>query len=500
MSGFSHRASYINFAEHLQNAWNPNMYFPGAPNEWSVEDWGSYFKMIKAFGFNIFEFWLVPTLFDRPALEGGEAQKKFAENMRNIIKVAHENGIKVKTICSTNTVGPEWYFACLNDPEDRKLSYDLWEHWMKELEGIDYVGIFPGDPGGCNRNGCTYKTYIDYAIELMHNVVLKHHPDAICTLGTWGTPFSGWDKDLHEVPNWDGSWGMLIDPLYATPEIPCHIWNGDKTRAKEAMEYLISKLPEFPENAIIEINLGFSPDATHIMGGNAKKWAREIAKQRDIVTWDYSLAEGELINYPHWRLPRMSMKMREWKATAPYIGGMSYTMTPKLNLLSQYVAGQILSDTNTCPDTASCDFCEKVFGKENRILGELFEAFEVVNGWGHHPRHDWSKADLIEAYDEIIERLEKADMSKCELPLFPDPETHRQDLLWFAKEFRKLAGDNPDREAIKKEYWDKSLAIYNVIPMSADERADLAATNFSKILEDNEPKLSWVDLLPEEEK
>ena len=91
---------------------------------------------------------------------------------------------------------------------------------------------------------------------------------------------------------------------------------------------------------------------------------------------------------------------------------------------------------------------------------------------------------LAEKYGEIIDRLEAADVSSCQFPLFPDPETYRQDLLWFARRFHEMAGPNPDRERIRKEYWEKSLAIYDHIPRSVDERAEAAATQFSQILAD----------------
>ena len=76
---FSHRACYVNFAEHLQNHWNVNLLYPGAPNRWTPDDWRGFLTMIRAFGFNCFEYWLVPTLYDRPALEGGEVAAQFAQ-------------------------------------------------------------------------------------------------------------------------------------------------------------------------------------------------------------------------------------------------------------------------------------------------------------------------------------------------------------------------------------------------------------------------------------
>lgn len=64
----SHRSCYVNFAEHLQNAWNPNMYYPGAPNRWSRRDWAGFLAYLKVCGFTCFEYWVSPTLFDLPAL------------------------------------------------------------------------------------------------------------------------------------------------------------------------------------------------------------------------------------------------------------------------------------------------------------------------------------------------------------------------------------------------------------------------------------------------
>ena len=35
----SRRIYYNNFAEHLQNAYNPNTLYPGLPNRWSDDEW-----------------------------------------------------------------------------------------------------------------------------------------------------------------------------------------------------------------------------------------------------------------------------------------------------------------------------------------------------------------------------------------------------------------------------------------------------------------------------
>ena len=388
--------------------------------------------------------------------------------------------MQTKYLIAVNCIGPEWYFACPNEESDHRLITDLWRHWARELPETDIVGIFPGDPGGCNRNGCNHETFIDLALELTH-IVREENPGGRFEIGTWGTPFSGWGKDLWHIPNWDGSWKMVRDPANVTPETPIHIWNGDRQRAAAAFAYLQKRLPEFPLDTLVAINLGLSLDSDDNMAGDASGWAREIAATNPIVSWDYSLAEGELITYPHWRLPRMASRRQEERAAAPYSGGMNYTMSPKLNLLSLYAGAQFLANPEITADEASRDFCIKVFGEENARLGELFEAFEIVDGWGHYPRRTWTNDELIVAFDEIILRLGSADISQSKLPLFPDPETYRQDILWFARKFREMVGENPDRKKIRAEFWEKALTIYDQVPRAVDERSEEAADRFCSI-------------------
>ena len=475
---FKHRACYVNFAEHLQNHWNANMYYPDAPNRWSDNDWLRFLVMIKAFGYNCFEYWVAPTVYDEAAISGDSVCDDFTRAIRAVTDMAHDLGIKTKANIIPNCIGSKWYFACPHDTVDSKLIKKLWSHWCRQLSGTDIMTIFPGDPGGCNRNGCDHTTFVDLALELAE-LALQHNPSCSVEVNTWGTPFSGWGDDLRQTPNWDGSWAMLTDEGNNTPETPCHIWNGTPERAQKAMDYLLRRLPEFPEQTMVAINLGFSPDGDCVMGGDARAYARETAKIRPITSWDYSLCEGELINYPHWRLPRMAARRREECSAAPYIGGMCYTMSPKLNLLSLYAGGQLLCNPMADPDLLSKQFCGLVFGEQNAELGTLFEAFEVVNGWGYYPRRKWSKPQLRRAYREIIDRLASAPDDACQLPIYPSFDEYRNDLIWFAKQFLKMAGEDADRRLIEQEYWHKALNIYDVIDMSADPRAHMAAHNFS---------------------
>jgi hypothetical protein len=478
---FTHRSYYVNFASHLLNSWNANMMHANAGNRWGIKEFGGLLDMIKAFGFTCFEYWLEPTVY-KSALNEDDVYRQFVETMQQVNDLAHARGLKTKYIVAPNILGHEWYFACPKITEDKALMVQLWRQWAQALKGTDIVGIFPGDPGGCRRNGCDHNTFIELALELT-DLTIKENPAAIIEVGTWGTPFTGWGEDMHDVPNWDGSWPMLLKGTGdATNGVGCHIWNGKPDRAKKAMDDFIKKLPEFPKETLVAINLGFSPDADATMGGDAREYAREIARLRRIVSWDYSVTEGELIVHPHWRLPRIFSRRREERTAAPYYGAMSYTMSPKLSHLSMYAAAQAAIDPDRDPDLVSREFCRRVFGPEHEMLGELFEAFEVVNGWGHHPRRLWSREESHRAYLKIIDHLEQANTAHCDLPLFPSPQEYHHDILWFAKMFAKLSGSSPDREGIRKEYWQRTLNIYDNVPMSVDERAEAAAKGFSQVL------------------
>ncbi len=471
------RSYYVNFASHLLNSWNVNMTSPEAGGGWGPGEFGALFDMIKSFGFNCFEFWLEPTLY-KSALAEDEVFTRFAATMEKIIDIAHDKGLMLKYILAPNTIGHEWYLACPNDPADRALILKLWRKWAAVMKGADIVGIFPGDPGGCNRNGCDHNTFLDLALELTE-IVAQENPRAVVELGTWGTPFTGWGDDMLRMEGWDGYFASML--AYSEAQKRVHIWNGTPDRAKRAMADFIQRLPQFPRDMIVGINLGFSPDADCTMGGDARPFVREIAKSHPIASWDYSVAEGELVVHPHWRLPRIFSRRREEYAVAPYYGAMSYTMSPMLSHLCLYAAGQATIDPDRDPDLVSREFCRRVFGAENERLGELFEAFEVVPGWGHYPRRKWSAIEARKAYGEIIERLEGADMAGCDLPLFPSPERYRQSLLWFARLFHRLASPAPDRGTIRNDYYRECYRVYDKAPKAVDERPAMAADTFSRL-------------------
>ncbi len=473
---FEQRECYVNCAEHLLNSQNVNIMFENAGQRWTDDEWRAFFKQLKVFGFTTFETWLPPTL-----AVPGERRDVAIKRINEMISLAHEEGLEFHVTICVNTIGGEWYFACPNDVSDRAKILEFWIYYAKYLKGVDYITIFSGDPGGCNRNGCDHNTFLELCLELI-DLVKKFNPTVTLKVGTWGTPFSGWGGDMRLTPNWDGTWAMLTDPEANAPEIPCHIWNGTPERVCQCEKDILKILPRFPAETHFEINVGFNPDSEPVEGFDGRKLARKVAKTHKVSSWDYSASEGELVCYPHWRVAKYKRKRMLDMDSVPYFGAICYTMTPKMSQLMLYCAAQLMINPDADPDQLAGDFTEKVFG--DRKIGALIEAFEIVPAWGFEPRQSFTKKQLRAMYSELIERLHNSKGFVSQLPIFPSADEYREVLLWHAEHFLELVGENPDRAKIGEEYYEKFYEIYKMIPEAADERTRLAAKQYSEIGKD----------------
>ena len=54
--------------------------------------------------------------------------------------------------------------------------------------------------------------------------------------------------------------------------------------------------------------------------------------------------------------------------------------------------------------------------------------------------------------------------------LFRDPETYRQELLFFARLFADLTAPSPDYDALQQAYWNRVYRIYDTLPSHVDPR------------------------------
>jgi hypothetical protein len=495
---FPVRICYVNFAEHLQNAFNPNLLFDSPVNRWADADWERFIDMISSYRYNVFEFWLVPTLFSPEALAGGTIQARFAATMNRVSAYATRRGVAVHPIQAVNTIGQKWYCACPNDTQDRAQIVALWDHWSRALQGNQSWGFFPGDPGGCCRNGCTHETYVDLCLELSR-VVQKNNPAAKLEMGTWGEPMGGWGVPL---------------------------WTGKPDRTERAMKYFLAKLPQFPPHTFTSINLGFSPDCLPTHGGDGRPYAQAAAKTHRVLTWDYSVTEGEGTVSPRCRVRRMFQRRQEELAVGCYSGGICYTMAPQLNCASIFCCAEAYWNPGQDPTAVLTDFGRLTFGDTLADIGPLLEEFEVIPDWGYYPPFPYSPQRLQASMAKLLPLLTRIDpQMRPRLPLAPTVAGYRQSLQFYADLFHKLAtvaldleeisslaraagqvgsdrqdlvcldelqswldapADFPhkarlgalaadlrrlDVRALTKSYWDTVYGIYGVIPHPVDPRA-----------------------------
>jgi len=454
---------YNNFATHLLNAYNPNMYYPGLPHHWSDQDWCALVDMIAVFGFDVFEFWLEPHLFCREGLES-EAGHEYARQMNVVIDHALERGLKTEMIAGLATSGPLWRTLCPNVADEWNEIQYLWDRWCRRLPGLGIVGIFPGDPGACSRNGCTAETYIDRSIDVA-NIITRALPHAEVEFNTWGPPFFGWGN-LYMPPDSAGEF---------VPEHQITAWTFDKARADKSMSHLLRRLDDFPPDTSISINLGFNSDGNPHGDQDARPWAREIARRRRILTWDFSLTEGENAIYPHYRFDRLFQRRQEELAAAPYSGGICFTMTPLLNQLSLYEAAQSFRDPYADHRQLARTFYGNLFGPAGTAVADYLPFFEVIPDWGYYGTLDLSRGQLHGKMAELAILL--GDLARHVRPdcvFHPMPESYRQELAFFAQLFADLSDSAPDYDALRLKYWRRVYAIYDSLPAHVDPRPVMA--------------------------
>lgn len=457
------RIYYNNFASHLLNAYSPNMLYPGLPYTWSDENWHKLIDMIAGFGFNVWEFWLVPRLFSHQGLTS-DFGRAFIRQVNTMIDYAHTCGIQVEMLCGLATTGSAWHTLCPNDPEDWTQTKDLWTAWTRILPGLDIVGIFPGDPGACSRNGCTALTYIDKSVEIA-NLVKSNLIHGEIEFHTWGPPFFGWGNIRGPI----GWRGEFVQSYQHTA------WAFDRRRADVSMEYLIIRLPDFPDPTSIAINMGFNPDGNPVGDQDARHWCKAIAQTHPVFSWDFSLTEGENNVIPHYRFDSLFKRRKEEKACNVYSGGICYTMTPLLNQLSLYEAAQSFLNPEADPQALAVSFYEGLFGRQARELVPYLHLFEVVQDWGNYHKINLSRTEYHRVMIELAALLGDLSIQGVNaITLVPDAEQYRDELLFFAQLFADLSGPHPEYDALEQRYWQRVYSIYDLLGDHVDPRPRMA--------------------------
>ena len=437
------------------------MLYPGLPYEWGEESWYRVIDMVRIFGFNTFEFWLTPSLFCREGIES-KSGKSFISKMNKIIDYTRSIDMDVEMLCALATSGPNWITLCPNERQSWEEIQYLWERWTNLLPGVSIAGIFPGDPGACSRNGCSAETYIDRSIEIA-SLIHRKNPTIEIEFHTWGPPFFGWGI-IHMSPD---SHGQFIQKHQASA------WSFSRERAVRSMDHLCNRLHDFPPHTSVAVNMGFNPDsrpeAESDGSHDARAWVREIAKTRRIHTWDYSLTEGQNSVIPHYRFERLFQQRKLERVSAPYSGGICYTMTPLLNQLSLYEAAQSFLNPDGQYEEIAQHFFIDLFGEDGKNIPQFMQYFEVVRDWGSYAAVSIDKKTYHRQMVEMVDVLHSLQPHQ-DLTFSPDPAVYQKDLIFFAELLRDLSGETPDFSELKNRYWQKVYGIYDHLPEHVDPR------------------------------
>jgi hypothetical protein len=237
------------------------------------------------------------------------------------------------------------------------------------------------------------------------------------------------------------------------------------------MTHLLRRLPEFPPQTCVGQNLGFNPDGNPLGDEDARPWIHEIAKTHPVLTWDFSLTEGENNVLPHYRLERLFQRRREERAAAPLAGGICFTMTPLLNQLSLYASAQSFLNPDADPSAVADRFATVVFGPRGHELTARWTLFEVVQDWGCYVKLELSRSEYHRQVTDLADVLRSlTGHEPAALPFHPTVSAYRQELLFFAEFLHDASAPTPDYDTLWQRYWKHVYAIYDHLPEHVDPR------------------------------
>ncbi len=406
---FPRRVYYHNFGEHLLNAYSVNMLHDVPFARWTRADWRRFLEMLAAMRYTTYELWLSPTFFSAQSLSAGEGSKfdTYAKTIRTVIDDAHELGLEVEILICVNCTEPIWVNLCPNIPDEHDTILALWSHWTKQFSQADVFGIFPGDVGGCHRNGCTHETFLDLCLEIIqHTAANGGFRFEVCT---WGSPFFDWGVPAREASS---------------------------ERAKAAFDCLLRRASEFPQDTIFSVNMHwdinrlFSGTPQDLLHSN-RAVVEELRKRWPVMTWDYYLSESEEAAIPLYRVPDLLNARRE-ERTWGYCGGINYTRTPRLNILTAFAAGEAYWNPDQTEGDILSNFSCFVFESPG-VAAAVFPAVANVG------QPDWRafQASMGRA-SQVLQSVQAPTV--CKLFASPSADAYRSSLLTYTTIYERLAG------------------------------------------------------------
>jgi hypothetical protein len=432
------RAVFINDSAHQANNYDPNLIYPVATNRWSLDKWKRYIDQLAFFRYNVLQIWLVPQMFTPKALEGGGVYDYVRDTLNAVARYAKPRGIEICMINGINvavdsgtllnTLSPNGYkdtpiyrYLSPNKPAEKQLMFALWDHWSKALSEVDMWGLFPGDPGGCAEEGCGPETYVDLSIQISQ-IIRKNNPKGIIDFCPW--LFFGWG------PSWFSQ------------------STKDTARVDRGYRYLMTKLDDFPPGTIFSPNLNDYTSNAPVQaagpGGNTIEYIDAIHKKGHLIhTWTYFVTEGEGWLNHHDRVAGI-LRQRAIEAKYPISGGICFTMTPSLNLLSQFACSEGYWDPHVTSEQVMQRFTDGVFGTSDQKLIDIFPSFEIGPqvGYTFKKAPAWNP-DYAKIHSEMVRNraiLTSLNFSRpARFNLLLSPQAYASELIYFADLYVNLS-------------------------------------------------------------
>ena len=178
-------------------------------------------------------------------------------------------------------------------------------------------------------------------------------------------------------------------------------------------------------------------------------------KRTPSIRGNFSLTEGENAVIPHWRFERLFQRRREERAAGPYHGGICYTMTPKLNQLTLFMAAQsFLRPGRADPNAVAGEFLSAMLGPSGGDLVSLLPLFEVIRDWGNYHDIRMPHAEYHAKLCAMRDILEDAAGKETDAySVFPSPAAWQEEMLFFARQFADLSAPAPDYDTLHDRYW-----------------------------------------------
>jgi len=191
---------------------------------------------------------------------------------------------------------------------------------------------------------------------------------------------------------------------------------------------------------------------------DGRPYAIRAASSVPVLTWDFSVSEGENSVAPRCRIRRMIEARKKELEVGCYSGGICFTMAPKLQCLSAFCSAEVWWNPHREVEEILNDYGRLTFGEGKEKIGRLLEEFEVIPDWGYYAPFPYSADRLHDGMNSLLQELEQLDRKQSpRLPLSVNYASHVETLKFFASLFRDLASVYQELDVLNEVFRNSSL-------------------------------------------